>query len=130
MICDFLHTKKKRKKPQLIRKTLPEINKLKIFLMLFCGYNSTMALHCHPVPVLKSKDISAESGPQCDTRGLHFVIIRGMYVTQHQGTSALGKSKMFKNFKLSSVFSSDHGIFSGIPFLASIGAQDSYFSPS
>lgn len=74
----FLTPQKEKKTKQLIRKTVPEINKLTIFLMLFCGYNSTMTLHCHPVPVLKSKDISAESGPQCDTPGLHFVIIKGM----------------------------------------------------
>lgn len=37
-----------------------------------------VALHCHPIPVFKCKDISEESGPQCDTPGLHFVIIKGV----------------------------------------------------
>lgn len=89
-----------------------------------------MTLHCHPVPVFKSKDISEESSPQCDTPGLRFVIINDIQATQHQGPTALEKSKIFKNLKLSSVFTSDHGTFSGIPFLVSIGAQASHFSPS
>lgn len=38
-----------------------------------------VALYCHPIPVFKCKDISEEeSGPQCDTPGLHFVIIKGV----------------------------------------------------